>query len=211
MMPSKVVFWKSNFTPSTCPSALPRSASKPSTVLLSVSKNSIGGKLTPEATRTVPEERMPAGRAAARVASLASAEDVADAGADAPPPPPEDEDAGLAASGAAHPEATAAVARAPTRTRERSRMVVSRLFSNRQQRLQEQHRGPHNAVSRVGAGSTAPDGAAEDLPHAPHTRLADEQRDPHRREAAGRAQGARLHPRAAGLGGRTDQGLPEPG
>src|SRR4051794_41579064 len=160
MMPSKLVFWKSNFTPSTCPSALPRSASKPSTVLLSVSKNSIGGKLTPEATRTVPEERMSAGRAAARVASLASAEDVADA--DAAPPPPEEADEELAASGAAHPEATAAVARAPTRARERSRMVVSRVFSNRQQRLQEQHRGRHNAVSRVGAGSPGPAGAAED-------------------------------------------------
>src|SRR3954452_4585403 len=124
-MPSKLVFWKSNFTPSTCPSALPRSASKPSTVLLSVSKNSIGGKLTPEATRTVPEERMSAGQAAARAASFASAQ--ADADGDAAPP--EEEDEGLAASGAAHPEATAAVARAPTRTRERSRMVVSRLFS----------------------------------------------------------------------------------
>src|SRR3954471_12997861 len=124
MMPSKLVFWKSNFTPSTCPSALPRSASKPSTVLLSVSKNSIGGKLTPEATRTVPEERMSSGRAAARVASLASVEAEADPDGDAAPP--EDEDAGLAASGAAHPEPTAAVARAPTRTRERSRMVISR-------------------------------------------------------------------------------------
>src|SRR3954470_19830711 len=140
MMPSKLVFWKSNFTPSTCPSALPRSASKPSTVLLSVSKNSIGGKLTPEATRTVPEERMSSGRAAASVASLASVEAEADPDGDAAPP--EDEDEGLAASGAAHPEATAAVARAPTRTRERSRMVVSRVFSNRQQRLQQQHRGP---------------------------------------------------------------------
>src|SRR3954453_3763150 len=159
MMPSKLVFWKSNVTPSTCPSALPRSASKPSTVLLSVSKYSIGGKLPPEATRTVPEERMPAGRAAARAASLASAEDVADADAVPPPPEEEDEDEELAASGAAHPEATAAVARAPTRTRERSRMVVSRVFSNRQQRLHEQHRGRHYAVSRVGAGSTGPAGA----------------------------------------------------
>src|SRR6478752_10789902 len=131
MMPSKLVFWKSNFTPSTSPSALPRSASNPSTVLLSVSKNSIGGKLTPEATRTVPAERMSAGREPASASSLGSAE--AEADADALPP---DED-GAAASGAAHPEATDAVASAPTRTRERSRMVVSRLFSVRQQRLQE--------------------------------------------------------------------------
>src|SRR5512146_2576451 len=109
MMPSKLVFWKSNFTPSTSPSALPRSASNPSTVLLSVSKNSIGGKLTPEATRTVPAERMAAGREPASASSLGSAEAGAEADADALPP----EEDGPAASGAAHPEATDAVASAP--------------------------------------------------------------------------------------------------
>ena len=81
--------------------------------MLSVSKNSIGGKLTPEATRTVPEDWMSAGRDAASAASLASDE----AEADGEAAPPEEADAGLAASGAAQPEATVAVARAPTRTR----------------------------------------------------------------------------------------------
>ena len=49
-------------------------------------------------------------------------------------------------------------------------------------------------------------------PHAPTARVTDPRRDRrHRRQAAGRPQGARLHPRAAGRVGQPDQGFPEPG
>jgi hypothetical protein len=84
-----------------------------------VSKYSMGGKLTPEATRTVPALLIAGGSFAAIASSLVRVP------TDEVWPPLGAPPAGAASSGAAQPDAKAIPARVPTSARCRSCMVIS--------------------------------------------------------------------------------------